>query len=279
MCVVLSNIESLKLVTNPFPIISSTALPKKWILFLIWLYPICHVVLRGWIYLKLCSNFSWHSGLSVFCGGLVMLMWGNFHYLMFIARCSFQRQFQLVTEFFESNQNNLDVCRQALLNATKDFTIFRQFVDLYMFMIIPVGIWSVTTNVVWLYYLAFESSSPRNDNNYAWFQQSLAILISSENVFFLGITLWSFGGVNVSYIWHHFYLNLLVVCRSSKYNTRIFWLKIMRVVDYVYEETPEITLTFVIAALTFYMAIELGEEQWTLFIVHEPSCNGNLHRL
>ncbi|PIK42430.1 hypothetical protein BSL78_20726 [Apostichopus japonicus] len=253
-------------------------IPMKLVLLLVYVFPIYLVTLRGWIYLQLCSNFSWHSGMSVFCGGFLVLIWGNFQYLLYLTRCSFQRQLHVVLEFIETHQDNTDACRRVLGSVMKDFAVFKKFVDMYMVLMIPTSIWSITTTVVWLYYLSFEKTAAKDSKYYWWFQRELVLLISSENIYHLTLNLWAFGGVNVGYIWNHFYLSLNVAARNSC-SKRSFWRKIMRHLKNINLTNYGINFTVILSVLSCFVALELGDKQWTLFVVSEPSCNGTFRFL
>lgn len=261
-----------------FIFVSFTGIPMKLVLLLVYVFPIYLVTLRGWIYLQLCSNFSWHSGMSVFCGGFLVLIWGNFQYLLYLTRCSFQRQLHVVLEFIETHQDNTDACRRVLGSVMKDFAVFKKFVDMYMVLMIPTSIWSITTTVVWLYYLSFEKTAAKDSKYYWWFQRELVLLISSENIYHLTLNLWAFGGVNVGYIWNHFYLSLNVAARNSC-SKRSFWRKIMRHLKNINLTNYGINFTVILSVLSCFVALELGDKQWTLFVVSEPSCNGTFRFL
>ncbi|KAJ8037274.1 hypothetical protein HOLleu_18054 [Holothuria leucospilota] len=249
--------------------IPNRGIPAKCVLFSIYACCLFMMVYRGWIYWTLCHSFSFHSGISVFCGGFIMLMWGNFQYLMYVVRVSFQRQVVLVRKCIEKHQHDLDFCRRVLGSAKQDFNCFRKLAAVYMIVFVPTTIWSITTSITTDYYMARDNHS--HFPKLRFLRNHIAILIWVENFVFLFVSIWAIGGVNAEYIWKNFHLRLVTMSRNQKHSGR-FWHKIMKHMKNIEDDYHGIDFAIVFAVITFFMALELGDIQVTTFVIQEPFC-------
>ncbi|XP_071830100.1 uncharacterized protein [Apostichopus japonicus] len=229
-----------------------------------------HTVYRAKFYLDLCKRFSWHSGVSVICGGVIMVMFVTFQYMMYLTRLSFQRHFSLVVKFIEKNQGDLDNCRYILGSAFLDFNCFRKLIAIYMNLFIPVLTWAITTHVTWQYFVNEKSSKGHMSDKSKQYETCINILIWLEIILFLVVPIWSIGGLDTTYIWTRLRLRVLTIPRRA---SNVFWRKLSRHMDIVNEHYDRINFTMIFSIIGFFMALEFGNKQTTTFVIPEPYCD------
>lgn len=232
-----------------------------------------HTIYRGKFYIDLCHTFSWHSGISVLCGGAIMFIFVNFQYLMYLTRLSLQRHFYLVNKFIEKHQGDLNRCRYILGSAVQDFSCYRQFVAVYMALFIPTSTWAITTHVTWQYFIGSKHHNSTYPDDPVWgYESTINILIWVEICTFLFTSLWATGGMDVTYMWKRLRLRVLTIRRHA---THSFWHKMVRYMDYVNEESSGINMTMIFSVISFFMALQFGDTQKTVLIIDEPNCKIN----
>lgn len=239
---------------------SSTGIPGKLLLLLCNLLPFIIASYRTFLYISVLKTVDKHSVSSVLFGGIVMWMWGNFQYLLYLTRLSFQRQFLLVTRFIESHIDDLESCLLVIGNAVQDFNCYRKFIVIYMTLFVSINSWAITTQVTWQYLLLKNTQGYQLDCRIPQSIKYLNILYWSTLSFFIILCIWSVGGFDVTTIFEEFRVNIVSLKRKSTYKV---WKRLVQQVDDV-SSVPRggvIKSTMILSVINFYLALKIGEEQ------------------
>lgn len=180
-----------------------------------------------------------------------MIVWSNFQYLMYLCRVSISSQFRLVGIFIERHQTDLNVCRQILWSAIYDFNCYRSLVYLYMMVVFPLSTWATTTLVCWQY----------NDRQNRSDCVHVLWMIWSQIFMFLGISLFSTGGLDASYIWDSFRQQILSVERNT--NSQKFWQRVTLQMDDLCVESSRVSWTMILSFITGFIALYSTELEMT----------------
>lgn len=225
--------------------VSFTGIPGKKFLFVCFAWPVELTIHRILIYSFLCDDikgFPYIRIQSLICTLVLMFVWSNFQYVMFLCRISLFHQFQLVQSFVELHQDDVDTCRRILWNAIHDFNCYRQFVYVYMMIVFPFSTWAMTTTLCWHY-----SQRGHGDCVYQLW------MIWSQICMFLCLSVLSTGGLDASYMWDHFRYQLLT-CRRTK-SSRVFWRRLTRQMDSMGIESRRVTWTMVLSFISAFAAV------------------------
>lgn len=171
-----------------------------------------------------------------------MTVWTNILYLLFLCRVSFVRQFQLVQVFLENHQDDLDNCRQVVCNVAYDFRCYAKFVYIFMILTLPFCTWGITAVMCMQY-----------KHGQAIPCASILWMLWSQLLMFLVVSLSAVGGLDVSYMWQYFRLQIFT--RAYSNSDSRFWRKIRRHLDDMCIETRGIRWTMTLSLISAFLAV------------------------
>lgn len=231
-----------------FCIISIPACPGKVLLFLCYTWPLGIGIHRLYIYSRY-SDCPTHWGFhgyklqSLSFTLVLMLIWTNFHYILYLCRISFLRQFQLVQKFVEQHQEDIDACRQVIWDVAYDFNCYSKFIYIFMILTVPFCTWGLTA-IVCMQYKQGLHEIPCS---------SILWMLWSQILMFYIISYSALGGLDVCYMWSNFRIQILTIghCDSRS----LFWCSIKRHFDNMCIETNTIHWTMALSVLCAYVAV------------------------
>lgn len=174
---------------------------------------------------------------------VLMLIWTNIHYILYLCRISLLRQFKLVHRFVEQHEDDIDACRQVIWDVAFDFSCYLHFVYIFMILTLPFCTWGLTA-VVCMQYKQGLHAIPCP--NILW-------MLWSQKLMFYIITYCAQGGLDVSYMWHNFRIQIFTICHSDSQPK--FWRSMKRHFDYIGVETNPIHWTMSLSLLSAYVAV------------------------
>lgn len=187
---------------------------------------------------------SFDKVLSLFSTYVLMTMWSNFQYLIFVCRISFVRQFKLVRTFVQTHQEDLDACRHVIWSAFYDFNCYRRFVYIYMMILLPISSWGITSA------LCLQYKGPDPCPSILW-------MIWSQIAMFLGLSYSAAGGLDVTYLWDHFRHQLLST-PQDRVKSR-FWRKIIYHMDHTCIESDSVNWTIMLSFVSGFAAVSSSD--------------------
>lgn len=230
-------------------------LPGKFLLFLCLIWPTCNAIYRTCIYFYLVKRKTdFHTKFSVASTGALLIWWGCFVYVLYLMRISFQRQFMLTLAYIKDKEGALDHCRTCLSHVVLDFNCFRSCIVIYMAVMVPFTVLGVTTNISWQYRLSGSCYFVEHFE----IESSINILIWSNIVMFIVLSVIAIGGLDLCYIWDNFSLSITQMQNEIHGQ---FWRKIFTHISHISGEHSTMSLTLVWSVIGFYMGLHFGDDQ------------------
>ncbi|KAJ8029942.1 hypothetical protein HOLleu_29478 [Holothuria leucospilota] len=232
-------------------------LPGKAFLVACMTWPLFNSVYRSYIYLYLSGcGFGLHVVTTAVVAILFMQTWGFFVYIRYFIRMSFQRNMNLLLSFIKEHEGQLDKCKGVVACVAVDFSCYSQLCELYVLVMIPVGVLALTTNITWEYML--RATCVSEDPQSANIQHSVKLMSWSEITMAFFLTVSALGGFQVTYIWDDLSVNILHLTSERHYH---FWKGLSIAVSSLTRESNSLLTTVVCSLIGIYTGLNFGSDQ------------------
>ncbi|KAJ8037285.1 hypothetical protein HOLleu_18066 [Holothuria leucospilota] len=248
--------------------LSERGLPGKLFLGLCLVLPIVCALYRGMLYIFLSQcGVNAHAVLTTLAGIFFYETVGCFMYTLYFVRVSFQHQFSLLLSYIKEHEGYLDKCRGVIFQVATDFKCFKDFCTMYVLVTLPVVALVLTSNVALQYMTHNVCKSPK-DMAILYIENNISLHVWVVVVFFIFALTYAMGGFSVGYLWENFHDDVLQL-ETERFPT--FWIKLTRQLSHLCKQTNTLTVTLVLSVLTFFMALQL-DNQDVSFLAN--ACNG-----
>ena len=161
-------------------------------------WPVFNSTYRGVIFKVLVRSCDIHIRITLVANGVASLLWGCFCYLVFILRVSIRTQLKLDIVFLQKHVGKLDMCRRRLAASLDEYGSLCHLTAKWMMINICMGSLGLATHISWNYML-FSKKIPLSPTT-----ANLNVMIWSEEIMLLSLTLIAVGGMDLHHIWDDF---------------------------------------------------------------------------